>query len=206
MNRLLIVVLSLLMLSDATLAQTYPSKVIKIVAPYTPGSPNDVMVRLLAQHAQQRLGQTHQGQALGAGDGVFAQQRLHRPERRRVAAHLLHPRAGHGDDLGPVQRAADAGSLAAASTASSSLEEKSAVATRVFFSNLPAEMGGVTPTVSTPNGTIVISASYAQPTAFMKIAGFDSITVRASATAAASSRLSAFRSPNAPPASPRPSG
>ena len=39
------------------LAQNYPNKVIKIIAPYTPGSPNDVMVRLLAQHAQQRLGQ-----------------------------------------------------------------------------------------------------------------------------------------------------
>ena len=39
------------------LAQNYPNKFIKIIAPYTPGSPNDVMVRLLAQHAQQRLGQ-----------------------------------------------------------------------------------------------------------------------------------------------------
>lgn len=38
-------------------AQNYPNKVIKIIAPYTPGSPNDVMVRLLAQHAQTRLGQ-----------------------------------------------------------------------------------------------------------------------------------------------------
>jgi hypothetical protein len=59
-------------------------------------------------HAQQGFGQAHQGQALGAGDGVLAQQRLHRPERRRVAAHLLHPGARHRDDLGPVQRAADA--------------------------------------------------------------------------------------------------
>src|SRR5207247_5594120 len=38
-------------------AQSYPSKVIKIIAPYTPGSPNDVMVRLLTQHLQPRLGQ-----------------------------------------------------------------------------------------------------------------------------------------------------
>jgi len=38
-------------------AETYPSRPIKIIAPYTPGSPNDVMARLLAQHLQARLGQ-----------------------------------------------------------------------------------------------------------------------------------------------------
>jgi tripartite-type tricarboxylate transporter receptor subunit TctC len=37
--------------------QTYPARVIKIVVPFTPGSPNDVMVRLLTQHLQPRLGQ-----------------------------------------------------------------------------------------------------------------------------------------------------
>ena len=38
-------------------AQTYPSKVIKVIVPFTPGSPNDVMARLLMQHVQPRLGQ-----------------------------------------------------------------------------------------------------------------------------------------------------
>jgi tripartite-type tricarboxylate transporter receptor subunit TctC len=38
-------------------AQTYPSRTIKIVLPFTPGSPNDVTARLLAQHLQPRLGQ-----------------------------------------------------------------------------------------------------------------------------------------------------
>jgi tripartite-type tricarboxylate transporter receptor subunit TctC len=38
-------------------AQSYPSRVIKLVVPFTPGSPNDVMARLLAQHLQNRLGQ-----------------------------------------------------------------------------------------------------------------------------------------------------
>ena len=56
-KRTLLAVLASLILCAPASAQTYPSKVIKIVAPYTPGSPNDVMVRLLAQHAQQRLGQ-----------------------------------------------------------------------------------------------------------------------------------------------------
>ncbi len=39
------------------LAQPYPARVIKIVVPFTPGSPNDVMARLLTQHLQPRLGQ-----------------------------------------------------------------------------------------------------------------------------------------------------
>jgi tripartite-type tricarboxylate transporter receptor subunit TctC len=36
--------------------QGFPSKPIRIIVPYTPGSPNDVMARLLAQHLQGRLG------------------------------------------------------------------------------------------------------------------------------------------------------
>jgi tripartite-type tricarboxylate transporter receptor subunit TctC len=38
-------------------AQTYPSKVIRVIVPFTPGSPNDVMARLSMQHVQTRLGQ-----------------------------------------------------------------------------------------------------------------------------------------------------
>lgn len=56
-KRTLLAALTALTFCAPAFAQTYPNKVIKIIAPYTPGSPNDVMVRLLAQHAQQRLGQ-----------------------------------------------------------------------------------------------------------------------------------------------------
>ena len=59
--------------------------------------------RLGVGHAQQRFGQPHQRQALGAGDRVLAQQRLHRPERRRRRAHALDPRRGHGDHRAPVE-------------------------------------------------------------------------------------------------------
>ncbi len=38
-------------------AQSYPDKLIKIIAPYTPGSPNDVLARLIAQRLQGALGQ-----------------------------------------------------------------------------------------------------------------------------------------------------
>ena len=41
----------------AASAQSYPSRVIKLVVPFTPGSPNDVMARLLTQHLSPRLGQ-----------------------------------------------------------------------------------------------------------------------------------------------------
>ena len=43
--------------SVPTHAQPYPFKVIKVIVPFTPGSPNDVMARLLIQHVQTRLGQ-----------------------------------------------------------------------------------------------------------------------------------------------------
>jgi tripartite-type tricarboxylate transporter receptor subunit TctC len=38
-------------------AQAYPHRAIKLVLPFTPGSPNDVMARLLTQHLSPRLGQ-----------------------------------------------------------------------------------------------------------------------------------------------------
>jgi tripartite-type tricarboxylate transporter receptor subunit TctC len=39
-------------------AQTYPDKVIKIVVPFTPGSPVDVLGRVVAQQMSSRLGQS----------------------------------------------------------------------------------------------------------------------------------------------------
>jgi tripartite-type tricarboxylate transporter receptor subunit TctC len=39
-------------------AQTYPAKPIKVVVPYTPGSPVDVLARTVTQHAAPRLGQS----------------------------------------------------------------------------------------------------------------------------------------------------
>ena len=38
-------------------AQSFPSKPVKIILPYTPGSPNDVLVRLVAPYLTTRLGQ-----------------------------------------------------------------------------------------------------------------------------------------------------
>ena len=44
-------------MAPAALAQSYPARTIKVVVPFTPGSPNDVMARLLTQDLQTRLGQ-----------------------------------------------------------------------------------------------------------------------------------------------------
>jgi tripartite-type tricarboxylate transporter receptor subunit TctC len=41
----------------AALAQDFPSKAIRIIVPYTPGSPNDVVARLLTQQLQEKLNQ-----------------------------------------------------------------------------------------------------------------------------------------------------
>lgn len=38
--------------------QTYPDRPIKVIAPFTPGSPNDVVARLIAPHLATQLGQS----------------------------------------------------------------------------------------------------------------------------------------------------
>ena len=50
-------VTALSLVGEAAAADGFPSKPVRIVVPYTPGSPNDVMARLLAQHLQAKLGQ-----------------------------------------------------------------------------------------------------------------------------------------------------
>jgi tripartite-type tricarboxylate transporter receptor subunit TctC len=52
-----IATLALIASPPAADAEDFPSKPVKIIVPYTPGSPNDVMVRLLAQQLQGKLGQ-----------------------------------------------------------------------------------------------------------------------------------------------------
>jgi tripartite-type tricarboxylate transporter receptor subunit TctC len=57
MRRVILAAIATLALCGPAAAQPYPSRVIKLVVPFTPGSPNDVMARLLTQHLAPRLGQ-----------------------------------------------------------------------------------------------------------------------------------------------------
>src|SRR4029453_11037953 len=54
---LAIVTLALIGKQPPADAQVFLSKPVRIIVPHTPGSPNDVMARLLAQHLQGTLGQ-----------------------------------------------------------------------------------------------------------------------------------------------------
>jgi len=50
-------VAALSLVGQPAAADGFPSKPVRIIVPYTPGSPNDVKARLLAQHLQAKLGQ-----------------------------------------------------------------------------------------------------------------------------------------------------
>jgi tripartite-type tricarboxylate transporter receptor subunit TctC len=56
-RRALLATLAALAFATPSFAQSYPSRVIKLIVPFTPGSPNDVMARLLTQNLAPRLGQ-----------------------------------------------------------------------------------------------------------------------------------------------------
>src|SRR3954453_3908155 len=53
-------------------AQTYPSRVIKMIVPFAPGGPADTMARLAAQQLSSRLGQSVIIDNRGGGGGTIA--------------------------------------------------------------------------------------------------------------------------------------
>src|SRR5262245_64505107 len=55
--RMLIAGILAISLTATALAQSYPSKPVKVVVPLTPGSPVDVVARLVGQHMAAALGQ-----------------------------------------------------------------------------------------------------------------------------------------------------
>ena len=72
MNRLLVLcVIALIAASDAA-AQTFPSKLIRIIVPFTPGGSNDVVAREIATGLQARFNQTAIVENKPGGGGTIA--------------------------------------------------------------------------------------------------------------------------------------
>jgi tripartite-type tricarboxylate transporter receptor subunit TctC len=57
-RRILAAALAIACYATAAAAQTYPTKPIKLIVPYTPGSPVDVLARVVTQQVSARLGQS----------------------------------------------------------------------------------------------------------------------------------------------------
>jgi tripartite-type tricarboxylate transporter receptor subunit TctC len=73
--------------------KSYPSRVIKLVVPFTPGSPNDVMARLLTQHLAPRLGQPIVIDNKPGGGTTIGTKAAPAPSRRlHAAVHQLGDR------------------------------------------------------------------------------------------------------------------
>lgn len=57
-NKIVLALLGLLLATPFATAQDWPTKPVKIVVPFGPGSTPDVVARLIADHLQKKLGQT----------------------------------------------------------------------------------------------------------------------------------------------------
>jgi tripartite-type tricarboxylate transporter receptor subunit TctC len=93
----------------ATGAPAYPSKPIKVVMPYTPGSPNDVLARLIAPPLAARLGQTvvieprpGGGTTIGAKAVLTAEPDGHTLLFSNTPTHVIAPLIGKSISFDPL--------------------------------------------------------------------------------------------------------
>jgi tripartite-type tricarboxylate transporter receptor subunit TctC len=91
-------------------AQPYPNKLIKLILPYTPGSPNDVLARLVAPHLSLRLGQTvvidnrpGGGTAIGAKAVMTAEPDGYTLLFSNTPSHLIAPLVNKSSTYDPLK-------------------------------------------------------------------------------------------------------
>ena len=57
-------------------AETYPDRPVRMVVPYAPGGPTDVVTRIIAQHLSERVGRQFYVENIGGGGGNIAMGRV----------------------------------------------------------------------------------------------------------------------------------
>src|SRR5262245_18360541 len=62
--------------SRAAAAQSYPDRPVRMVVPYAPGGPTDVITRLIAQSLSERVGRQFYVENMGGGGGNIAMGRV----------------------------------------------------------------------------------------------------------------------------------
>src|SRR6476469_2836915 len=85
------VLLSLLLVSFATLAQDYPSKPVTVIVPFSAGGPTDQVARVLAAKFAEKLGQPFVVENVSGGNTIIATGRLARatPDGYTLLVHNL---------------------------------------------------------------------------------------------------------------------
>jgi tripartite-type tricarboxylate transporter receptor subunit TctC len=91
-------------------AQSYPTRPIKLILPYTAGSPNDVLARLIAPHLSARLGQTvivdnrpGGGTMIGVGAVTAAEPDGYTLLFSNSPSHLIAPVVNHNLAYDPLK-------------------------------------------------------------------------------------------------------
>jgi tripartite-type tricarboxylate transporter receptor subunit TctC len=80
LRKLLAGLLMLAATGTAAAAQTYPSKPVTLLVPFTAGGTADIFARMIADHLNKTLGQPFVVENVGGGGGVIALQRLVRAQ------------------------------------------------------------------------------------------------------------------------------